>query len=124
LPNRLLPRLIRHLADLVFVVLLLALVILAGWLTARHDTYWDWTADATNSLTQESIAVLDTLKGPLRVGAYVAADQPLAKAIERLIARYRRVRPDLELSFIDPTLSPEQARAAEVTLLGGRPCVS
>ena len=118
LPNRLLPRLMRHLADLVFVVLLLALAILAGWLTARHDTYWDWTAGATNSLTQESIAVLDTLKTPLRVGAYVGADQPLAKAIERLVARYRRVRPDLELSFIDPTLSPEQARAAEVTLLG------
>jgi hypothetical protein len=117
-PNRVLSRLWRHLADAVFVVLLVASVILAGWLTARHDTYWDWTANANNSLTAESLAILETLKGPLRIGAYVGPEQPLAKTIERLVARYRRIRPDLELTFIDPTRSPEQARAADVTLLG------
>ena len=117
-PSRVLARLLRQLADLVFVGLLVAVVVLAGWLVARHDTYWDWTADANNSLSAESLAVLDTLKAPLRIGAYVGPEQPLAKAIERLVARYRKTRPDLELTFIDPTRSPEQARAADVTLLG------
>lgn len=116
--GRVLSRLLRQLADLVFVILLVAVAILAGWLVARHDTYWDWTADANNSLTTESLAVLDTLEGPLRIGAYVGPEQPLAEAIDRLVARYRKARPDLELTFIDPTRSPEQARAAEVTLLG------
>jgi hypothetical protein len=43
-------RIERRLADLVFYLLLAAAVVLAGWLGARHDWYWDWTpADATPS---------------------------------------------------------------------------
>ena len=114
--------------------LLVAVVLLAGWLTARHDTYWDWTADANNSLTAESLAILDTLKGPLRIGAYVGPEQPLAKAIERLVARYRKARPDLELTFIDPYplpgagprrgCHPARAIGPGVSGAGARPCGS
>ncbi len=108
----------RALADAVFVVLLITAVILTGWLAARHDVYWDWTRSGQNSVSPQTVAVLGALKAPLRIGAYVGRDHPLADPIERLVALYRQARPDLKLSFIDPQRFPEQARDADVTVLG------
>ena len=108
----------RALADTVFVVLLVAAVILAGWLAARHDRYWDWTQSGHNSLSPQTEAVLGALKAPLHIAAYVGRDHPLADSIDRLIALYAQARPDLKLSFIDPQFFPEQARSADVTVLG------
>ncbi len=113
-----LARLGRALADTLFVVLLIAAVILGGWLVARHDIYWDWTRAQINSLSPQTEAALERLEAPLHIGAYVGPEQPLAESIERLIALYRQARPDLSLRFIDPQRSPEQARDADVTVLG------
>jgi len=108
----------RMLTDLVFVLLLAAAVVLAGWLAARHDRFWDWTLARQNSVSPQTVAVLGALQAPLHIGAYVGRDHPLADAIERLVALYAQVRPDIRLSFIDPQRSPEQARSADVTVLG------
>jgi ABC-type uncharacterized transport system involved in gliding motility auxiliary subunit len=109
----------RALADTVFVVLLVAAVILAGWLVARHDHYWDWTRSGHNSLSPQTEAVLGALDAPLHIAAYVGRDHPLADSIGRLVALYAQARPDLlKLSFIDPQFFPEQARTADVTVLG------
>jgi len=117
-PRAWLTALHRALADLVFVVLLSAAVVLSGWLAARHDILWDWTRSGQNSLSPQTEAVLAGLKAPLHIGAYVAQDHPVAASIERLVALYRQARPDLALRFIDPSRFPEQARDAEVTVLG------
>jgi ABC-type uncharacterized transport system involved in gliding motility auxiliary subunit len=58
------------------------------------------------------------LKAPLHIAAYVGRDHPLADSIDRLVALYAQARPDLKLSFIDPQFFPEQARSADVTVLG------
>jgi hypothetical protein len=108
----------RPLGDAVFVVLLIAAVVLGGWLAARHDHYWDWTRDRHNSLSPQSLEALAALKAPLHIGAYVGRDHPLADTVERLVALYRQARPELKLRFIDPQRSPEQARQADVTVLG------
>jgi ABC-type uncharacterized transport system involved in gliding motility auxiliary subunit len=108
----------RPLADAVFVSLLVAAVILAGWLAARHDRYWDWTRSGHNSLSPQTEAVLGALQAPLHIAAYVGRDHPLAGSIDRLVGLYAQALPDLKLSFIDPQFFPEQARTADVTVLG------
>jgi len=82
-------RLERPLADALFLVLLLAVLIAGGWLIARHDRYWDWTAVGANTLTPESLAILARLDGPLRATVFADPASPLGKGIERLLARYR-----------------------------------
>ena len=108
----------RHLVDGLFYVLLAAIVVLAGWLGARNDHYWDWTQSRRNSLSAESTAGLDGLSAPLRITAFVDRHHPIAKEIARMLARYRSANLNLELIFVDPQRFPEQARAAEVSLLG------
>ncbi|QVL47444.1 MAG: GldG family protein [Thiocapsa sp.] len=111
-------RLERPLADALFLVLLLAVLIAGGWLVARHDRYWDWTAVGANSLTPESLAILARLDGPLRATVFADPASPLGKGIERLLMRYRQAQPDMLIEVVDPQLFPERTRDAEVTLIG------
>ncbi|SDW53044.1 GldG family protein [Thiocapsa roseopersicina] len=111
-------RLNRPLADALFLVLLLAVLIAGGWLTARHDHYWDWTAVGANSLTPESSAILGRLDGPLRATVFADPASPLGKGIERLLMRYRQAQPDMRIEVVDPQLFPERTRDAGVTLIG------
>jgi hypothetical protein len=108
----------RRLADAAFYVLLAAAVLLTGWLGARHDRYWDWTGSQRHTLSAESQAVVARLDAPLRITVFVDRAHPLAKGIEQVLARYRRALPALDVQFLDPQLFPEQARAAEISLLG------
>jgi len=108
----------RAIADGLFLVLLLAVVVAGGWLIARHDRYWDWTAARSNSLTAESLAILATLDGSLRATLFADPASPLGKGIERLLMRYRQALPGLEIGFVDPQLFPERAREAGVTMAG------
>jgi ABC-type uncharacterized transport system involved in gliding motility auxiliary subunit len=111
-------RLNRPLADALFLVLLLAVLIAGGWLAARHDRYWDWTAVGANSLTPESLAILARLDGPLRATVFADPASPLGKGIERLLARYRQALPGMQIEVVDPQIFPERTRDAGVTLIG------
>lgn len=109
---------LRPLADGVFALLLLATAIAAGWLVARHDHYWDWTRERSNSLTRESLEILARVEAPLRATLFIDPQDPLRKTIERLLARYQQSSPDLEVRVVDPQRFPEQARDAKVSVSG------
>ena len=111
-------RLQRRAADAVYALLLLALLLLAGWHAARHEIYWDWSSQGRNSLSPESVALLATLHGPLRITVYAAPDHPVSRAIEQLLIRYRGRLPDLRVDHVDPQRFPERARDADVDLIG------
>ena len=114
----LLARLGRLTADGLFALLLLALVIASGWLVARHDRLWDWSAASNNSLTRESLTILGRLQGQLRISVFAAADSQIGKSIGRLLTGYVQARPDLAIDYLDPQLFPERARNADVSLVG------
>ncbi|MBK1693824.1 ABC transporter [Chromatium weissei] len=111
-------RLERPLVDGLFVILLLATVICAGWLAARHDRTWNWTQTADNRLTHESLVIIKRLNAPLRITVFAAADNSLGLRIKRFLARYQQALPTLEINYVDPQRFPEQARDAEVSLIG------
>ncbi len=111
-------RLNRPAADLTFVLLLLAVVMLSGWLMARHDRSWDLTLSGRNSLSDESRIVLTRLEDPINIRIFAAPDASLARRIEQVLAPYRRASSLVRTDYIDPQLFPELARAADVRLQG------
>ncbi len=115
---RLLRRLNRPAADLFFLLLLLAVVLLSGWLIARHDRSWDLTLSGRNSLSGESRGVLTQLEEPIDIRIFAAPEAELARAIEQVLAPYRRASNLVRTEYIDPQLFPELARAADVRLQG------
>jgi len=108
----------RPLVDGLFALLLTAAFVAAGWLAARHDHYWDWTGSRSNSLSPESLAILERLDAPLRAAIFIDPRDSLAKTIERLLARYAQALPEMEVKLTDPQLFPEQARDARVSISG------
>lgn len=108
----------RPLADGLFVLLLLGTVVAAGWLVARHDHYWDWTVERSNTLSPESLEILKGAEEPLRATVFIDPQNPLLKTIERLLARYDQALPDMDVQVVDPQLFPEQARDAKVSIAG------
>ena len=104
----------RPLVDGLYVLLLLGCVIAAGWLITRHDRYWDWTRERDNSLSPESIAIIQRLDSSLSLTVFVDRQTSLGQTIERLIARYRAAMPGLHVRYLDPQRFPELAREARV----------
>ncbi len=102
-----------------FVLLLLLAMGLLAWLSNRYLMQADWTASGRNSLSVTSQLLLERLQGPLRVTAYVRDTTPvLREAISRLMERYQRHKPDVELRFVNPDSLPEQVRALGITAEG------
>lgn len=118
-PNQLRLRLERLGADAGFAALLLVLVVLAGWLSARHDLVADLTQQHRNSLGPESLAVLGQLEAPLHITVYADPSQRVARDIARVLDRYRRAAPKrIKVTNIDPLRFPERARDENIELLG------
>lgn len=105
-----------------FVVLLLFLVGLLGYLAREYRTQWDVSQNARNSLSQASVEVLKKLDGPVTVTAYATAQDArlgdIRKIIGDFLALYQRTKPDLTLTFIDPAEQPKLAQEADIQVNG------
>jgi len=99
-----------HLQNAAFVVLLLAAVGLAAWLTDTWRYTADWTAAGRNTLSAQSHDIAGLLEKPVRATAYVAPDPLTRKSIRDLFQRYRRAGASIELKFVNPETHPAVAR--------------
>jgi ABC-type uncharacterized transport system involved in gliding motility auxiliary subunit len=102
----------------VFLGLFLALVMLLAFIAGDYRKEWDVTRGARNSLSQSTLDVLRQLDGPVSVTAYAvakdAAGTNVHKAIEERLRPYRRAKPDVQLTFVDPREDPKRAQAAQI----------
>jgi ABC-type uncharacterized transport system involved in gliding motility auxiliary subunit len=101
-----------------FVALFLALVMLLAFLAGEYRKEWDVTRGARNSLSQQTLDVLRQIDGPVAVTAYAvtkdAAGNNVHKAIEERLRPYRRAKPDMKLTLVDPREDPRRAQAAQI----------
>ncbi|MBK6957818.1 MAG: GldG family protein [Nitrosomonas sp.] len=106
----------------VFVILLLLLVILLGYLAAQTRLQWDVSQNGRNSLSEASVEILQKLQGPVQVTAYATEQHAqlgdIRKIIADFVALYQRVKPDLSLTFIDPVAQPILTQEANVQVNG------
>lgn len=103
-----------------FVILFLTVVGLLGWLGARYNIQSDWTASGRHTLSEASLQVLERLEGPVAVTAFArqSRSSQLRSRIRAMVKQYRRVKPDLTLSFVDPDRHPDRARDLNLTVDG------
>jgi ABC-type uncharacterized transport system involved in gliding motility auxiliary subunit len=107
-----------RLNNIVFVVLLLIMVTLLAWLSTRYDYQSDWTASGRNTLSSSSVAVLDTMPGPIAITAYASDADMLRRHSKDLVNRYQRHKNDVSLQFINPEMEPQRVRELGITVDG------
>lgn len=107
-----------RLHDLLFVILLLGIVGMLGWLSTRYAYEADWTANGRNTLNVASVALLKELPGEIVVTAYARDIPLLRKRIVELLGRYQGHKPDVRLVFINPDMEPQRVRELDIIMDG------
>jgi ABC-type uncharacterized transport system involved in gliding motility auxiliary subunit len=101
-----------------FVILLIAFAGLVSYLAREYKKEWDVSLNSRNTLSQPTIDMLKQLSGPVSVTSYATSQEDLRKVVRDFLAPYQRLKPDLNLSFVDPREQPKLAQSAGVTVNG------
>lgn len=106
----------------VFVILLLLLFVLLGYLALETRQQWDVSQNGRNTLSQTSIDILHKMNGPIQVIAYATEKHAqygdIRDIIHNFMQLYQRIKPDLTLTFIDPVEQPRLAKDAGIKVNG------
>lgn len=108
-------RRLMKLQDVAYYLLIVGIAFMLLWLAHRYDLPIDLTADNRRSLSEESIALLEQLEGPVTVTAFARDNRALRDAIRDRIGRYQQYKRDIELEFVNPDLDPERSRAENIS---------
>ena len=106
------------LQDGLFVVMLLLLAGLSGWLAERHALRFDWTAGGQHSLAETSREVLATLDGPLEATLFALPGSVAGERGQALLERYRAAYPALLVEQVNPDLAPARVRELGISAAG------
>lgn len=107
-----------RLNGLIFVLLFLAVLITAGWLSQQYGWQWRWSGALHSSLSEPSRHLVERLEGPLRVVGFATPDSVVARHLETLLARYARHKPDLQVQMVNPEARPDLVRRLGVERQG------
>ncbi len=98
--------------------LFLFVVIALGWLSVRFKTELDWTAGKRNTLTEASVKQLESMKDPIKFLVFMYPRSEIRQSIEADLEKYRRVKADIAVEFIDPSTSPQKVKEYNVGQAG------
>ncbi|HVT36807.1 MAG TPA: GldG family protein [Nevskiaceae bacterium] len=104
--------------QLLSALLFFAVIVMLGWLSVRYKTQLDWTAGKRNTLTEASVKLLDSMKDPITLHAFVPSGSDDRRGLEQDLARYTRVKKDITLDFIDPTTHPQDVQKYNIQQVG------
>ena len=102
-----------------FVLLVLLLVLLLGYVASLYHWSKDITQANHNTLTQGSINILKQMKGPVDFTVFASKDdvnngETFRKGMVDFVSRYQRTKPDIRLKFISPTEEPKLVQEAGI----------
>lgn len=99
-------------------LLLVAVAVLVAWIGTRFVFESDWTRAGRHTLSPASLALLGQLSAPLEITAYARGDAALRDLVRRFTERYRRHKPDVNVTFVNPDLVPDEVRSLGITVDG------
>ncbi|MGH8443816.1 MAG: GldG family protein [Solimonas sp.] len=99
-------------------LLIVAVIVLLGFLSVRFKADIDWTAGKRNTLTAASVKQLDSMKGPIVFHIFAPSGDEKRHAIEADLQRYTRVKKDIQIDFIDPGAQPQKVQEYKINYVG------
>lgn len=100
------------------VLLLLTVVVALGILSQQSDVRFDWSHGDRESLSEPTHNLLESIDEPIHFTVFLRENTVTRQRVRSIIERYQSIKSGIELRFIDPDLSPEQARAYGVRQAG------
>lgn len=91
-------------------LLVVAIVLVAGWFTQRFAGSIDITANQRHSIAPATQTLLRSLDMPVELIAVLDPDPQQRRGVQELVSRFQTFKPDLSLRFVNPETDPQQAR--------------
>jgi ABC-type uncharacterized transport system involved in gliding motility auxiliary subunit len=99
-------------------VLVIAVLVLLGFVSVRFKAELDWTANKRNTLTDASVQLLDSLSDPVTFYVFAPSGADTRRAVEEDLGKYQRVKKDIRIEYVDPSLSPQKVREFNINFIG------
>ncbi len=99
----------------IFLLLFLISIGMLAWITNHYNHQFDLTANKRHSLSSNSIELLNTLNKAVTIHAYTT-DDVTKQAIQEIITRYKRIKPDFDLHLLNPDIDIEQVKQDGVVM--------
>ena len=110
-------QLIKRIVPLIFsiVVAILLFVFLE-----KNSNNYAIQVDQSEGLNQQSIGVIESLTADkaVKFEVYTRADSSIGKKIKLFFAPFKRINPEIQVEFIDPTTQPSKVKLNAVTMQG------
>lgn len=103
---------------LLLLLVWLIAAVCVGYLTTRHHVSSDWSSQEDASVSDSSQAILKQLDDTLSITSYARPGDEQRRHIRAFISRYQRVKPDIDLHFVNPENDPAATRRAGITVNG------
>lgn len=109
-----------RLQNIIFIVLLTAIIGLIAFISNRYNFESDWTANNRNTLSDGTIQLLEKIPQPVKIISFLPKSKLLAnrKYIIEFVAKYQKYKKDITLEFIDPNTAPDKVRKMNITTYG------
>lgn len=96
-------------------VAFIGILVVVNFLVSSHSKQWDLTEDKQNSLTDESVKTLESLKSPVMAYAYYTANMSPQTASDLLQNYKTKGNGKFDYKVVDPNANPVQAQQDKVT---------
>ncbi len=108
-------RFLLRLQGLVFTVLFTGIIGMLAWLSTEYVYQADWTASGRNTVSEDTRKLLDSMKAPISITAFVRENKLLRTQIQDVIGSYQRFKDNITLEFVNPDTAPERVRELGIT---------
>ena len=107
-----------RLQNIIFTLLFMGVIGMLAWLGKTYHTSYDVSLRQQNSLHASTQKLLTRVKQPLKFTAYVPDDATVHTGLKKIIAKYKKIKSDTELEFVNPELNPKRAKADGIQYSG------
>ncbi len=111
-------RLMLRLQGLLFILLFSVVIGMLAWLSTVYVYQADWTASSRNTVSDDTRKLLDGMKAPISITAFVQENKLLRTQIQDVIGSYQRFKDNISLEFVNPDTAPERTRELGITTNG------
>ena len=98
----------------VFLLLFVGLLALLAWLSERYPVIIDMSNNQRNSLSQETIRLLEQVESPIEVTLFVSPVNERKPTLEKLFRRYSQLQANIRVQVLNPDLNPDLVRTHDI----------
>lgn len=101
-----------------FFILLSAIILMLGWLSLHNNFVMDWTYGKRNSLSQDTLKLLNSIDGQISIRSYQAKHPLYQKRAKEIFSLYQRHSKQLDFQLLDLNLEIDLAKSDGITQQG------